>query len=145
MPIRRLAAPLLAVALVVSLSACSALDDLFQPPTGAGVEFGGGTLPADFPPEVPLLEGEVSFGGTLQRGGAQYWNVTLATTDAAALAAIRSQFEEAGFTATPVTETEQGSIVTFALEAFSAVVLVSAPAEDGTVTVDYTVTRGAAQ
>lgn len=148
MPIRRrVAAPLIAAALVLvlPLAGCSTLEEVFQSPTGADVEFGGTTVPNDFPQEVPLLEGEVRFGGTLERGGEQYWNVSLTTTDAAALAAIRSQFEQSGFAATPVTETEIGSVVTFSLDAFSVVVLVGAPAEDGTVTVDYTVTRGAAQ
>lgn len=148
MPIRRrVLGPIIAAALVLvlPLTGCSTLEEVFRSPTGADVEFGGTTLPADFPQEVPLLEGEVRFGGTLERGGEQYWNVTLATADAAALGTIQTQFQESGFAATPVTETEHGSVVTFSFDVFTAVVLVSAPAEDGTVTVDYTVTRGAVQ
>lgn len=132
-----------ALAVVLPLTGCSTLDRIFEAPTGSDVEFGSGTLPADFPADVPLLEGEVDFGGKVTANGEQIWNVALVSTDAAALATIQTQYQEAGFWATPVTETASGSAITFSRDAFTVFVLVS-PRDDGTVRIDYTVTQGAA-
>lgn len=144
MPRRR--APLLvaaALAVMLPLGGCSQLDEIFAAPTGSDVEFGSGSLPGDFPADVPLVEGEVDFGGKVTSGGEQIWNAVLVSADPNALTTIQGQFQGAGFAATEVTETAAGSAITFSRDAFTVFVLV-APQEDATVHVDYTVTQAAA-
>lgn len=140
---RRLLLAAAALVAALAVSGCSQLEQVFEPPTGSDVEFGTGSLPGDFPADVPLLEGEVDFGGKVTANGEQIWNVALVSPDAGALAAIQAQYQEAGFAATPVTETASGSAITFSRDAFTVFVLV-APRDDATMYIDYTVTQAAA-
>lgn len=71
-------------------------EEAIEGATGGDVSLGGGELPANFPAEVPLLDGEVSFSaGT---GGTEGWIVTIApTTSGDAIAEARAALEGSGF------------------------------------------------
>jgi hypothetical protein len=135
----RLASVFLAVALAATLGGCSLIEGVIEQQTGQEVELGGTEVPEDFPEEVPLLEGEVILGSVIGSDTQRVWNVIIKVGDGA-LEQITTQFSDAGFTATPATESEQGSAVTFSKDDLGVLVLVGADQENGTIA-NYTVTR----
>ncbi len=92
-----LAASLLAVG-PLALTGCSVVEGVIETQTGGEIDLGGTTVPADFPSDVPLAEGEVVSGTALGTGnGEKVWNVLINVTDPAAPEAIATQLEDAGF------------------------------------------------
>jgi len=111
--------------------------------TGADISRGG--VPADFPAEVPLAEGDVQLGiGIPASEGQKGWNVTIATTQDAA--AIRAQLEAAGFAAVEGAELLESSAPTGTIivsnGAYDLVVVVTDDDQGGH-TANYTVTTHA--
>ena len=132
-------AGVLATAGPALLGGCSAIEGIIEQQTGQEVELGGREVPADFPEEVPLIEGEVILGSVIGSDSQRIWNVIIKVGDGA-LDQITTQLTDAGFTATPVTETAQGSAVTFNKDDLGVLVLVGGDPENGTIA-NYTVTR----
>lgn len=134
---------ILAVVLVPVLSGCS-VQSIVENATGGQVDVGGNSVPKDFPAEVPLIDGEVVYGGSLGSGESQVWNVTIKVTDLAAFDTISASMAEAGFTP-PLTgsgELEGGVGGAFENENYGLLVVVSKDGNDGFIA-NYTVTTKA--
>jgi hypothetical protein len=69
-------------------------EEAVESATGGDVSLGG-ELPAGFPSEVPLLDGEISFSAG--SGGAEGWIVTIDPSVSDALAAATAALESGGF------------------------------------------------
>jgi hypothetical protein len=123
------------------------LEGLIEGVTGGNVDLGGSSLPSGFPSsEVPLIEGEIVYGGSVTAEGATIFNVTIKVQDASALETITSQLEGAGFTSSAGTGAEgvTGGGAVFTSDKWGVLVVVS---EDGTngFVANYTVTSAATQ
>ncbi len=99
------AAPIaLAIALLITpaLSGCfsNPIESIVEGVTGGDVDLGGTSLPTGYPTaEVPIINGEILFGGSLGNDEGKVFNVTVRVADAGAIDAIKAQLEAAGFTA----------------------------------------------
>ena len=97
---RLVTAVLLAASVAIAtpaLTGCGAIRDAVEQATGGDVDFGGNTVPEDFPTEVPLIEGEVLAGGSVGNEDGKIWNVTIKVDDGSAFDEISAQLEAAGF------------------------------------------------
>ncbi|AWB90074.1 hypothetical protein [Homoserinimonas hongtaonis] len=124
---------------IVSESVESAVEDA----TGTKVE-SGGEIPADFPAEVPLIDGEVTYGGSLEVNGTQNWTVTITTTEpvADAFANIRTQLTDAGFMQSVINETADSANGAFTGTNYS--LIVTASVADSQTSITYVVTSAVA-
>jgi hypothetical protein len=98
---RRILPVLLLAALVVpGLAGCvgNPVETLIEQGTGGGVDLGGGSVPEGFPAEVPLYDGEVTYGIGVGDGAGKAFNVTIRIPDQSAGEQIRADLEAAGFT-----------------------------------------------
>lgn len=103
---RRLApiALALGVALAPTLAGCvgNPIETIIEGATGGNVDLGGPALPEGYPAaDVPVIEGEVLFGGSIGGESGRIYNVTVKVAGEASIADIRSQLEAAGFTTEP--------------------------------------------
>ncbi len=99
--LRAALAVLVGAALLPGLTGCgfNPIESFIEGATGGGVELGGSEIPEGFPSdEVPLYEGEVTYGIAIGDENGRAFNVTIRVPDAAAGEQIRSDLEEAGFT-----------------------------------------------
>ncbi|MEI5583337.1 MULTISPECIES: hypothetical protein [unclassified Agromyces] len=71
------------------------VEDAVEGATGGDVSLGG-ELPADFPPSVPVIDGEVELSGG--SGGGEGWVVVLTTSAEDPLGEAKAALEQAGFT-----------------------------------------------
>ena len=137
---------LLLVAVTPTLAACSLnpVESIIEQATGGDVDLGGAALPEGFPNEIPLVDGEILFGGGVKAEGTQVWNVTIKVTDAAAFETVTTQLTGAGFITSDMIggTAEAGSAGTFQSSDYNVSVLVSTSGTD--TTVNYTVTAIAA-
>lgn len=142
----RLTAVLLAVVVAigvpVTLSGCSIARNVVEGATG--VDIGDGGIPDDFPTDqVPLIEGEVVFGGSGGTADARGWNVTVEVTDGTAFDTAKAALEAAGFAAGPAGGTDaSGTSGTWLKEPYTVILVVSS-IDDGTWVANYTVTATA--
>ncbi|QDZ14378.1 hypothetical protein [Humibacter ginsenosidimutans] len=90
-------AAVLAFGTVGALSGCS-LQGVVRDISHGHVDVARKTVPADFPTEVPLADGEVLYGATVGSSDGKLWNVTIRVHDPNALATIEDQLADAGFT-----------------------------------------------
>jgi hypothetical protein len=143
----RAAAVTLAALLVLAapaLAGCSLIEGIVEEQTGGDLDIGGNTVPADFPAEVPLADGEVVNGSAITgSGGERVWNVLMNVSDPAAPESIAAQLEAAGFaTADGVGGvTEQGGTLAYTNGALVVNVLLAKV--DAGWTANYTVARAA--
>jgi len=99
-PLRKratVAALVVALAVTPILSGCS-LQGIVQGATGGKVDLGGASMPAGFPSEVPVISGDVQFGGSVGDDSGRVYNVTIKAGGGSPIDAIKSQLEGAGFT-----------------------------------------------
>lgn len=131
---------ILAIAAAPILSGCS-VQSIIENATGGQVDVGGKSVPDDFPTEVPLIDGEVVYGGGLGSGESKAWNVTIKVADLAAFETISASLTEAGFTP-PLTgsgELEGGVGGAFENANYGLLVVVSSDGGEGFIA-NYTVT-----
>lgn len=131
--------------LAPALSGCSLnpIEGIIEQATGGDVSLGGANIPDGFPTDaVPLFDGEVKFGAGLANADGQVWNVTIAVPGADAYATIKTQLEDAGFTAAPGADATTGGV--FSSDKFGVAVVV-ADSGDGGWVANYTVTPTATQ
>jgi hypothetical protein len=141
--------PLLSLALVgalivaapFALSGCALLSptvNIIDQDVGAGL--GGTSIPSDFPiGEVPLISGEVLVGVGIGNDSSRVWNVTI-KVGYGALDSITSELESAGFSATVMTESSEGSAITFINDEYVVLVMIGTDG-DGNTIASYTVAR----
>ena len=130
---------MLAITPVLAGCAFNPVESIIKQATGGDVDLGGANLPRGFPAEVPLVDGEIVFGGGIKADGGQVWNVTMKVKDPAVFDTITSQLTGAGFTANDGIggTTDTGSVGTFQGKDYTVSVLVSTSGAD--TTVNYTV------
>lgn len=130
----------------VALSGCSIAQGVIQQATG-GDGTVVGSVPADFP-DVPLVDGTVTFGAALPGSGDQKaWTVVIkASGSVNPGTAIQTQLESAGWTVAQTAVggvTDDGAVLNYQKDGLVLVVLVG---KDGDAwTASYTVTTTAAQ
>jgi len=139
------AAAFIAIAAPLSLSGCfPAPEDIIGGFVEGGIESvtGGdiatGSLPKDFPSEIPLAEGEIQLGLTVPvDGGKSGWSVTIETS--ADTAAIAAQLAAAGYApadgdSSALLDTAEGSFITATNGTWTvAVIVVAADGGSGNV------------
>ena len=136
-------AAVLLVAAPLTLTGCSLVEGAIESQTGGDIDLGGTTVPADFPAEVPIAEGDIVNGSAISSdGGEKVWNVLINVADPAAPDSIAAQLEGAGFTSPGVGGiTDEGGTLTYTKDDLVVNVLL-AKSGDGW-TANYTVAKGA--
>ncbi|TDP99602.1 MULTISPECIES: hypothetical protein [unclassified Leifsonia] len=141
---RLVALPLAAVLLLgaaPALTACS-FQGVVKDVSGGNVDLGGKSVPADFPKEVPLADGEVVFGAGLGSGADKVWNVTVKVENGDAYTAIEKQLTDAGFTGQFGTRGPNGGGTgTFSNGTYGVLVVVTDAGSNGWVA-NYSVSKG---
>jgi hypothetical protein len=134
---------ILAIVATPILSGCS-VRSLVENATGGQVDIGGKSVPKDFPAEVPLIDGEVIYGGGLGSDENQVWNVTIKVADLAAFDTITASFTDAGFTSlvSGDGDVDGGVGGAFENEKYGLLVVVSEDGNKGFIA-NYTVTTKA--
>ncbi|MDZ4045603.1 MAG: hypothetical protein U1E32_07465 [Rhodoglobus sp.] len=146
----RITAPLaivLALALTPTLTGCfgNPIESIIEGATGGDVDLGGTSLPEGYPEsEVPIIDGEILFGGSLGNDEGRVFNVTVKVADGSALDEISAQLEAAGFTTQAAGDATGGSTYIGSTDAWGVLVVVSEDGSNGWVA-NYTVTSAAAQ
>lgn len=119
-------------------------DDSFTVDTDEGsITAGAGSLPEDFPSDVPLVEGEVSFSQRLENADDLGWSVVIVTSGdpASVVEQVRGDLEDNGFTVDDATEFAgtdgTGGTIIGEKDDLSALILVAG--QDTETAVTYTV------
>lgn len=86
-----------------------AVNGAVQDATGGDVSLGG-SLPNGWPAEIPVIDGEIKFGAGNTTNGDQGWVVTVASTEADALAAAKQRLVDAGFEPDTSTSANVGDV-----------------------------------
>ncbi|MFM9877689.1 MAG: hypothetical protein ACKVOG_07555 [Rhodoglobus sp.] len=143
----RVTAPLTilaALAITLALSGCfgNPIESIIEGATGGDVDLGGKSLPDGYPAsEVPIIDGEILFGGAIGNAEGKVYNVTVKVADASALDAITAQLEAAGFTSEGAIggSTADGGTYIATSDKWGVLVVVSKDGQNGFVA-NYTVT-----
>jgi len=132
---------ILALVAAPALTACSGnlVEGIIKQTTGEDVEIPGASVPDDFPSEVPLIDGEVTFGIGVGEAEAKTYNVTIKVSGPEAMDEIVSEFEAAGFTAEVNGAIAEGASAAFTSDTWGAGVIISNDGNDGWLA-NYTVT-----
>lgn len=139
----------IALAITPALSGCfgNPIESIIEGATGGDVDLGGTSLPDGYPAtEVPVIPGEILFGGSLGNAEGKIYNVTIRVTDGTAIEAIRSQLEAAGFVSQGELggATADGGTYIATTDKWGVLVVVSKDGDSGFIA-NYTVTSAAAQ
>ena len=123
------------------LSGCfgNPLETVIEGATGGEVDLGGASVPDGFPTEVPLYDGEITYGASFGSAPDVVYNVTMTVPEASALDDARTQLEDAGFTIQMQGEpTPEGGTVVADSDAYGVLLVVAKSGED--FIANYTVT-----
>lgn len=124
------------------LGGCSLIGNFLPGGNPIGGVIPGQSVPADFPSEVPLIDGEVILGLSVPgEDDEKAWNVTIKVSDANAFETIKGQLTDAGFEYQEVGSNSDGSSGAFTKEPLAVLVVVAQA--DGDWTANYTVTNAA--
>ncbi len=141
----RVTAPIaivIALAMAPALTGCfgNPIESIIEGATGGNVDLGGTSLPEGFPSEVPVVDGDIQFGGSLAEGDSKVYNVTVKVTGSSPVETIKSALEGAGFTATSEMggTTDEGGTLIYTSDAWGVLVVVAKDGSD--FIVNYTVT-----
>ena len=127
------------------LAGCSLINTVVHNATGQDIPegiTGGQSIPADFPSEVPLIDGDVVFSIALPaaENGDKAWNVTINVAGSDAFETITTQLTDAGYEYKGISEGESGSSGAFRKDGLTVLVAVGAANGDQW-TANYTVTN----
>ncbi|CAN5528170.1 hypothetical protein BH10ACT7_BH10ACT7_04730 [soil metagenome] len=124
-----------------ALAGCSVVEGLIEQQTGGDIDLGGTSVPADFPSEVPLIDGDIVNGSGFATDGTKVWNIIVKVSDGAAFDTIKSQLEGAGFTFNETgSETPEAGTGVFDGENYGVLVVVAQAGDQGWVA-NYTVSQ----
>ena len=133
----------IALAMTPALSGCfgNPVESIIEGATGGEVDLGGTSLPADFPTDqVPMIDGDIIYGGSIGSGAEKVFNVTIRVSDGAALQQIKDELEGAGFVSqADMGEATSGGTYIASSDAWGVLVVVSEDGSNGWVA-NYTVT-----
>ena len=134
------AAIALALVFAPSVAGCSMIpiDSIVEGATGGAVQ-SGSDIPDGFPSEVPIIDGEVVFGGSLGDDTARVYNVTVKVDGPEAYDAIKADLEGAGFTSAVAGTAGAAGTGGFSNDKWGVLVVVSEDGSNGFVA-NYTVT-----
>lgn len=140
----------IALALVITpaLSGCfgNPLESIIEGATGGDVDLGGTSLPEGYPAsEVPVLNGDIVFGGSIGNEEGRVFNVTIKVAGAGAIDEIKAQLEGAGFVSQGEFSgsTAEGGSFIGTTDKWGVLVVVSQDGDSGFVA-NYTVTSAEA-
>jgi hypothetical protein len=146
---RGIAIPLalaMSLAIAPTLTGCffnpqSVVEGVVKQATGGDVDLGGSSLPDDFPvDQVPVIDGEIVYGGSLGNDEGKVWNVTIMVGAATAIDDITTQLTGAGFEKQVGGDsTADGGTGVFESDAYGVVVVVAKDSDNGFIA-NYTVT-----
>lgn len=124
---------LIAVGTVPLLAGCAnpvegIVNGVVEEATGGNVSLGG-ELPDGWPAEVPVIDGEILFGGGGASEGQQGWVVTIKSSSADPIADARKQLEDAGFTGDAEATASGGAAGAIAMKNANFTVLVAGNAD----------------
>lgn len=146
---RRFTVPLaivLALAITPSLTGCfgNPIQQLVEGATGGNVDLGGAGLPDGFPSaDVPIVDGDIIYGMGLGNADGKVWNVTIKVEGLDVVGDIKSQLEDAGFTANEAGiggATDDGATLLYESDKYGVLVVVSKDSDNGVVA-NYTVSE----
>lgn len=103
------------------------IEQAIEGASGADISFGG-ALPDGWPAEVPVIDGEIVFGGGASESGSDVWMVTIVSNAADPVAEARAKLEAAGFTQEQNVSAAGGTVVTMTNGTFTVAI---AGGEDG--------------
>ena len=138
---------MLSILLVVPLLAGCSIEQIVEQATGGEVNVSIGNLPDGWPQEVPVIEGEIIGGGTIEaEDGTPGWNATITVDDDSAYDEIATQLEDAGFEKADAGELDGGENLTSgAFTNANYGVLVAVTGAEGNFVANYTVVEGGLQ
>lgn len=127
-----------------ALTGCGGIEGIIEQATGGEVNVSIGSLPDGWPSEVPVVDGEIIAGGTIEDdNGNPGWNVTIKVDDESAFTGIKSQLEGAGFESVDAGELDGGDTITSgAFKNANYGVIVAVSGSDGSFVANYTVVDG---
>jgi len=130
----------LAVVFAPALASCSLIpvDSIIEGATGGAVQTGS-EIPEGFPSEVPIIDGEITFGGSVGDETSRVYNVTVKVDGLEAYDEIKADLEAAGFTSAVAGTAGEGGTGAFANDKWGVLVVVSEDGSNGFVA-NYTVT-----
>ena len=130
----------LAVVFAPSLAACSMIpiDGIIEGATGGAVQ-SGTDIPEGFPSEVPIIDGEITFGGSLGDATNRVYNVTVKVDGLESYDTIKAELEAAGFTSAVAGTAGAGGTGAFSNANWGVLVVVSEDGSNGFLA-NYTVT-----
>lgn len=129
----------LALAAPLTLSGCSLIgnavsggvenvvEGAVEGATGTDIE-SGTDVPSDFPAEVPLLDGTISYAGALGSDGDKIWTVAVEVSGLDAYDQISADMQAAGFAVDFEGTSSDGATGSFSTDTLGALITV---AEDG--------------
>lgn len=145
----RLAAPIaivLALGMTPALAGCfgNPVETIIEGATGGEVDLGGTSIPDGFPAEVPVIDGEILFGGGIGSGADKIYNVTVRVSDGTVLEQISADLEAAGFVSqADLGDASGGGTFIGSNDTWGVLVVVSEDGTNGWVA-NYTVTPASA-
>jgi hypothetical protein len=71
--------------------------DIIKGATGADMDFGGTSIPKDFPVQIPVAEGEIEMGGSITVEGNKVWTLRINANDPNVFEKISRQLVSNGF------------------------------------------------
>lgn len=100
----------IALAATLTLSGCfgnpienlvkEGVNGAIKQATGADVDLGGQEIPADFPSQIPIVDGTVEFAASVTVDGRKVWTVRLKVSNPDIFKEIQAGMIGAGFTET---------------------------------------------
>ena len=134
----------LALAITPALAGCfgNPIEQIVEGATGGDVSLPGQSVPDDFPDDVPLIDGEVTFGLAVGDADAKAWNVMVKVGGPEAAETIKAELEDAGFTANEAGiggTSADGATLLYDSDAYNVLVVIGSDSDNGYVA-NYTVT-----
>lgn len=106
----------LAVGATFSLSGCfgnplenlaqGGANEIIKNATGADIDLGGTSIPQDFPPQIPVIDGKIETAGSITVEGDKIWTIRIKTDDPQAFKKVQAELLANGFEEGFVTEGE---------------------------------------
>jgi len=133
-----------ALVLAPTLTGCGAVEGIIEQATGGEVDVSMGSLPAGWPADVPVADGDIIVGGkTTDEAGAPVYNATIKVKSESVFDEIEAQLIGAGFEKVEAGDVDGGdSISTGFFKNATYGVIVAVTGTEGQFVANYTVVEG---
>ncbi len=112
--------------------------EIIKGATGADADFGGKSIPKNFPVQIPVAEGEIEMGGSVTVDGSTVWTLRIQAYDSNAFETVRSQLISSGFEESFRTE---GDSAMGGYEGHGYGLILNVDTQDGKTGITYVVTE----